>query len=91
MSPMHYDTKQAACYLGITPKFLQALRSRGGGPTYAKLGRRVVYPKHELDRWVTKHSHCTTSDSSAWKLSAQANATSCGCKDIRMNDQSRGN
>ncbi len=56
----YWDTKRAALSLGVTPKFLQALRQRGGGPVFAKLGRRVVYAKHELDRWVEANSYSST-------------------------------
>ena len=37
------DTRQAAAYLGISKPYLDKLRCYGGGPRFAKLGRRVVY------------------------------------------------
>jgi hypothetical protein len=35
-------TLQAAAFLGTSPRTLEDWRLRGGGPTYRKLGRRLV-------------------------------------------------
>ena len=48
-----FNTDQAADYLGsISPRTLETMRSRGGGPTFVKLGRRVAYRKTDLDHWL---------------------------------------
>lgn len=46
------DTEQAAAIIGSTPNFLEKLRTVGGGPAYAKLGRIVRYRRSALDRWI---------------------------------------
>ena len=56
------DTPLAATYLGLSPATLETLRSRGGGPRFSKLGRRVVYQREELDAWMAERSQRSTSD-----------------------------
>ncbi|REJ79722.1 MAG: helix-turn-helix domain-containing protein [Acidobacteria bacterium] len=56
------DTPMAASYLGLSPATLETMRSRGGGPRFSKLGRRVVYRREELDRWLEERSQRSTSD-----------------------------
>ncbi|MDQ1158916.1 putative DNA-binding transcriptional regulator AlpA [Sphingomonas sp. SORGH_AS 950] len=45
------DTKQAAHYLGLTPKTLRNMRWDGVGPAFRKHGRFVRYHIDDLDRW----------------------------------------
>ena len=60
--PGALSTPWAAEYLAVSPATLEALRSRGGGPAFAKLGRRVVYRREDLDAWLADHSRRSTSD-----------------------------
>ena len=55
-------TEHAATYLGLSPKTLETLRTRGGGPPFLKLGRRVVYRKTDLDTWLAARVRRSTSD-----------------------------
>ena len=55
-------TEHAAAYLGLSPKTLETLRTRGGGPPFLKLGRRVVYRKTDLDTWLAARIRRSTSD-----------------------------
>ncbi len=48
-------TEQATKYLGLNKRRLEVLRSQGGGPVYAKLGRNVRYRRSDLDAWVDAH------------------------------------
>lgn len=58
-----YDTQQAARLLGMAPSTLTTMRSRGGGPPFIKLGRKVRYRPEALKRWVKSHRDVTsTSD-----------------------------
>lgn len=55
--PLRMSEAQAAEYLGFSPATLRKSRTTGqlGGvaaPKYMKLGRRVVYPRAELDAWL---------------------------------------
>jgi excisionase family DNA binding protein len=55
-------TPEAAHYVGLSASFLNKLRGAGGGPGYVKLGRRVLYPKAELDSWIEACRRKSTSD-----------------------------
>ena len=56
------STPAAAEYLGLSPATLETMRSRGGGPPFVKLGRRVVYQREDLDSWVSARRRKSTSD-----------------------------
>ena len=43
---------QAADYLGISKSLLDKFRCYGGGPTFAKIGRTVIYTTTDLDAWL---------------------------------------
>ncbi len=58
--PGAFSTPLAADYLGLSPATLETLRTRGGGPAFAKLGRRVVYARQDLDRWINERKHAST-------------------------------
>ncbi|MSR09706.1 MAG: DNA-binding protein [Gammaproteobacteria bacterium] len=45
------DAKNAAIYLGLSPKTLAMKRCSGMGPRFIKRGR-VFYFREELDRWL---------------------------------------
>lgn len=46
--PPYVDTKEAARLLGLTVKGLEAMRARGYGPPFVRVGRRIRYPTHRL-------------------------------------------
>jgi predicted DNA-binding transcriptional regulator AlpA len=46
------NTDEAARYCGLAKATLDQLRSKGGGPIYIKLGRRVIYDTADLDQWL---------------------------------------
>lgn len=52
-SPARYlRTHQAAQILGLSPRTLEKYRCHGSGPTFRKLGGRVVYLIDDLDAWL---------------------------------------
>jgi predicted DNA-binding transcriptional regulator AlpA len=55
------DTIQAASQVGLSVSTLAKLRSRGDGPAYCKLGRRVVYRPEDLAAWLDEHRRLSTS------------------------------
>ena len=61
-TPRFVPTALAAGYLGLSPRTLEKLRVQGGGPTYAKFGRRVVYAVEDLDRWAAERRRGSTSE-----------------------------
>ena len=56
------NTKEAAAYLGVSESWLTKLRLVGGGPRYAKLGRRVTYQDSDLDKWRDEYTVASSSD-----------------------------
>ena len=55
-------TADAAAYLRLSPRTLEAWRLSGGGPRYRKLGHRVVYTQGDIDTWVEAQTRTSTSD-----------------------------
>ncbi len=60
------DSKNAAAYMGLSPKTLAMMRCQGTGPQYIKRGR-VFYFIKDLDEWLNAGGRVTST--------AQANAT----------------
>ena len=58
----YLNTKQAARYLGVSPKKLHRLRTEGGGPAYYKFGKSVRYRREDLDEWAGTRRRLSTSD-----------------------------
>ena len=52
----------AARFLGVSARTLQAWRVHGGGPRYSKLGRSVRYRQCDLDAFVEKNLTNSTSE-----------------------------
>ncbi|GBQ91227.1 putative transcriptional regulator [Acetobacter nitrogenifigens DSM 23921 = NBRC 105050] len=62
-SPARYlRTHEAAQILGLSPRTLEKYRCHGTGPTFRKLGGRVVYRIDDLDVWATAGACKSTSD-----------------------------
>ena len=49
----------------LTARALQALRFRGAGPPYIKIGKAVRYPQSELLAWRDSRMRTSTSDNPA--------------------------
>lgn len=45
------NTEQAAFYLGLSARKLQAMRSNGEGPRYRRHSRYVRYHIDDVERW----------------------------------------
>ena len=56
------DTPEAAKYIGSTPGTMENWRYVGGGPRYAKLGRRVTYRRTWLDDWLERRAVTSTAE-----------------------------
>ncbi|WP_439577675.1 helix-turn-helix transcriptional regulator [Elioraea sp.] len=56
------DTEEAARHLRLAPATLERWRVTGDGPKFAKLGRRCIYARAELDRFVDARMCSSTSD-----------------------------
>lgn len=55
--------RKAASFLGLSKSTLDKLRLTGGGPTYIRLGRRVVYDLGDLEAWADRGRRSNTSAS----------------------------
>ncbi len=62
LSTHYVRTHEAARLLGISPRPLEKYRCHGSGPTFRKLGGRVVYAIDDLDAWADKSACSSTSD-----------------------------
>lgn len=58
----HLTTDQAAQRLHMSKGGLANMRSYGGGPRYMKIGRRVLYPVDEIERWERMHLRSNTGE-----------------------------
>lgn len=58
-----WTEKEAAVFLGVREKSLQAWRIRGGGPPFVKIGRLVRYRPSLIEEWLSSHERASTSDS----------------------------
>ena len=62
-SPARYlRTHEAAQILGLSPRTLEKYRCHGTGPTFRKLGGRVVYAVEDLQAWADQGLVTSTSD-----------------------------
>jgi len=57
----YFDTREAAAYLALSPKYLEKLRWMGGGPAYYRLGG-IRYLQRDLDQWRESRRRTSTSD-----------------------------
>lgn len=49
------NTQEAAQYLTLSPRTLEAYRLRKKGPRYVRISRNTVrYKKEDLDKWLNK-------------------------------------
>ena len=46
------NTNDAAEYIGVSSSLLRKLRDNNEGPSYSKVGSRVVYPIPELKKYL---------------------------------------
>lgn len=56
------NENQAADFLGVSVRTLQAWRVRGGGPRYTKIGRSVRYQRRELVSFQRTHTVSSTAE-----------------------------
>jgi hypothetical protein len=62
ISARYVRTMEAARLLGISPRTLEKYRCHGSGPTFRKLGGRVVYAITDLETWAGQAACRSTSD-----------------------------
>ena len=57
MIPDRLSSPEAAKYLGLSEVTIKTWRRRGTGPAWLKLGRRVLYDRHDLDEFMVMRRH----------------------------------
>ena len=62
LPPRYLRTPEAARFLGLSGRTLEKHRVFGTGPTYSKLGGRVVYAIADLQAWAQRGVKTSTSD-----------------------------
>jgi predicted DNA-binding transcriptional regulator AlpA len=62
LPPRFLRTKEAAHFLGLSGRTLEKHRTYGTGPSYRKLGGRVVYAVDDLQAWTERGAVTSTSD-----------------------------
>ncbi|WP_430425129.1 helix-turn-helix transcriptional regulator [Phenylobacterium sp.] len=67
--PRYLRTPEAARFLGLSGRTLEKHRTYGTGPTYRKIGGRVVYALEDLQDWAGRGSKTSTSDPGAGSVS----------------------
>lgn len=60
--PRLLRTVEAARLLGLSGRTLEKHRTYGTGPTYSKIGGRVVYAVVDLQAWAARGERRSTSD-----------------------------
>ncbi len=61
-------TTEAARFLGLSGRTLEKHRVYGTGPTYRKIGGRVVYAIGDLQAWADRGTQSSTSDPGGGKV-----------------------
>ena len=61
------NENQAAEFLGLSVRTLQAWRVRSGGPRYVKIGRAVRYQRGQLVAFQQAHTFSSTTEADAAK------------------------
>ncbi len=62
LPPRFLRTREAAAFLGLSPRTLEKHRTYGTGPLFRKLGGCVVYAIDELEAWAERGTVASTSD-----------------------------
>uniref|UniRef100_E6VQ85 Helix-turn-helix domain-containing protein n=1 Tax=Rhodopseudomonas palustris (strain DX-1) TaxID=652103 RepID=E6VQ85_RHOPX len=65
LPPRYLRTPEAARFLGLSGRTLEKHRTYGTGPTYRKIGGRVVYALDDLQAWANRGAKTSTSDPGA--------------------------
>ena len=61
--PTEYmGTREAAAFLGLSPRTLDRYRVTGQGPAFHKFGTRVRYARTDLEDWAAERRRTSTSD-----------------------------
>lgn len=57
--------EEAAQFTRLSPRTLERMRLTGTGPRYSKAGRRVIYSRRAIEKWLEGRTYKSTSDAAA--------------------------
>ncbi|WP_424363366.1 helix-turn-helix transcriptional regulator [Methylocystis parvus] len=66
------DTARLAAETGTTIEFWEALRTKGGGPDFIKVGRLVRYRRSAVDAWFERRTVRSTTQARALRKVGEA-------------------
>ena len=58
----YLGTREAAAFLGLSPRTLDRYRVTGEGPAFHKFGTRIRYARADLEDWASARRMTSTSD-----------------------------
>ena len=58
----YLNTREAASWLGLSPRTLERYRVSGGGPVFHRFGSRVRYLLADIEDWASARRRASTSD-----------------------------
>ena len=61
-APHYMSTREAAAFLGLSPRTLDRYRVSGEGPVFHKFGSSVRYGRTDLESWAQARRRSSTSD-----------------------------
>ena len=61
-STRYLGTRDAAAFLGLSPRTLDRYRVTGEGPAFHKFGSRILYAQSDLEEWAAARRMTSTSD-----------------------------
>ena len=59
---LYMSGREAAAFLGLSPRTLDRYRVNGEGPAFHKFGSRVRYARADLEAWASARRRTSTSD-----------------------------
>ena len=62
---LYMSGREAAAFLGLSPRTLDRYRVNGEGPAFHKFGNRVRYARADLEAWAAARRRTSTSDTGA--------------------------
>ena len=55
-------TVEAATFLRLSRRTLEDFRTKGTGPSFRRLGKKIFYRPEDLDSWVDERTFTSTSE-----------------------------
>ena len=63
-------TVEAAAFVRLSRRTLEDYRTKGTGPTYRRLGKKIYYRSEDLNAWIDDRAFTSTSEYPAAQAAA---------------------